>query len=352
MCLTRKSKRRYVAGGAAAAFAVAVTVPVLSAFAEDSDVASDQPAAEYELTELPVPDGFDGSGVDAVDPTGQYLVGGGYNGNVTTPLLWNDGEVEAVEVPDAETAYLFDVNSSGLAVGSFSTEESAGTFFYQDGEVTVVEGGEEFSATGVNEAGDVSGSTEVDAERVPAVWRDGADAPEELPMPDGWRSGIANDVNDDGVVAGYYQGGGQNVGYPLMWDADGAVAELELPDEVDDETFVRMDAIAGDMMVGHIAETPGVFGTLAWNASDGAAELLTEESVWEDVNTDGSTVGRSDDDQPAIFVDGELSELPGLIDEPSIHHKATGISEGGEVVGGKVRDAEDNPTAVVWTAGE
>ncbi|MGH8792014.1 MAG: hypothetical protein ACRDXX_05130, partial [Stackebrandtia sp.] len=344
----RFTRRRTVIVGAVAAVAAAASLPMASAFADDD--ASSAAPSDYKLTELPTPDEFAGSNVYDVDPTGTYIVGSGYNGNFDKPLFWHDGEVEQVDVPGV-AGRLTGVNSSGLAVGSYQEEDGvAHAFVYEDGEVTELEGPESIAATGVNEHGDITGES-ADAEESPAlVWR-GRDAePERLDLPDGWNQAFTAGINDDGAVAGYYTGGEQGLGYPLMWDADNALVELEIPADVDPEATIRVDAINGDWIVGHIAETTKDGGTLRWRVSDGGpGERLSAESVWEDVSLDGWAVGRSDEDVPVVLADGELVKLPTLVDETDVLNYATAVSDDGLVVGGSVLNKDDEGRAVVWT---
>lgn len=353
MHIRRNPRRRLLIGAVAAAAATALSVPAVSAFADDDDASATQ---DYELTELPVPDGYDGGSVMAVSPSGEYVAGAAHDGNLYVPLLWHDGEVEEIEVPEAVTALPMAVDSSGKVAGTFnrSSEDTHILFFYEDGEVEVWEEDENFTLNDLNDEGVWSGSYSDDDNDVhPAVWPEGDDEPELFEMPDGWSSGHAVGTNADRVVAGYFAAGGQGLSYPAMWDADGTLTELTLPEELDDldqEVSLRVDAASGDWIVGHVADTPGVHGTVLWNVADGDApgELLPSAGLWRDVSSDGWTVGAGDDG-PAVHADGEVVELPGIRDEHTIHDRATAISDEGHVVGGVVRDEDERAVPTLWT---
>lgn len=356
MNIRRNPRRRMLVGGVAVAAATALTVPAVSAFAEDHD-GSAEAAAEYEVTELPAPDGFDGASVRSVSPSGEYLVGHGSNGNLSTPLLWHDGEVEQIDVPDAASAGPLAVTSSGKVMGTFSYDSGDGghIFFYEDGEVEIWEDDPDFTPSGLNDEGTMSGSyVDDNGDMHPAVWPEDADAPELLEMPTGWIGGTAWGVNEDGVVAGQFSAGGESTSHPAMWDADGVLTELQLPDELadlDEEVSMLVDAVSGDWIVAHVDQnTPDVYGAVLWNVADGDApgELLPSAGMWRDVSSDGWTVGLADNG-PAVLADGEVVDLPGILDEHSIHDIASGISADGQVIGGDLRDEDERSIPIAWT---
>lgn len=354
MNANRTMKRRYVAGGAAAVLAAAIAAPTVAAFADDQAESPQQPEAEYELSELPKSEVHPNNRVEAIDPAGEYIVGYAYGDEASSPLLWHDGEVEEVEVPDTSYARFLAVNSAGTAVGTSYFGAADVLFLYQDGELTMVEGSEDFEVSDISEAGDLVGSyTDENDIRHAAVWRDGAEEPDFLDVPDQTTSAAIVGVNEDGEFGGYYSGGGHGQTFQAKWDADGNVSELDYPDDVSDEAILRMDAMAGEWLIAHIAETQGEFGTVRWNLTDGTGEKLTEDSVFEDVNAEGWTSGRGgEDSQPALFADGELILLPVLDDVDSLQNNAVAISDGGQLLAGNVQDADDTTVAVTWTAAE
>lgn len=347
------TRRRLLVGGVAATAATALTVSGVAAFADDQDAAPDQAAETYAATELPVPDGFDESRVTSMDPTGAYLVGSASNDDESVMLLWQNGEVEVVELPDGASASTSVVSSAGEIVGNLHSDDgSRQVFRVQDGEFTVVEDSEQVIVSDVNADGDFVGKLETDdPEQWPYVWRDGADAPEQLEVPAGSRSGTAVSIADDGTIAGYTQAGTGSSGFPLVWDAAGEATELEPPDDVT-SGILRVDAMAGDWLLAHIGESQTDRGTLRWNLEDGVGERLSEHNVDSDVNVHGWAVGHTESGRnPAMFVDGELIELPGLSEQADARGTAVTIDDDGFVFG-NLLDEDDLHTAVAWEPAE
>ena len=57
------------------------------------------PVDRCRMTELPVPSGMTNAAAAAVDPTGRYIVGNDVVGQDFRPILWTDGQPQALPIP-------------------------------------------------------------------------------------------------------------------------------------------------------------------------------------------------------------------------------------------------------------
>lgn len=141
--------------------------------------------------------------------------------------------VTYLPAPPNSWTYPSDINNNGEAIGySFSrTTHKCSAIRWVDGELSLLEGFDSSFASGINDAGVISGigyrDTEalVNGEETPVIWVDGV--PQELPTL-GF-GGCAYDVNSVGDVVGSVRnspGGGVE---PALW-RDGELIVLDTPE--------------------------------------------------------------------------------------------------------------------------
>lgn len=95
------------------------------------------PAGPCQTTELPVPSGMKDRKAVAVDPTGKYVGGTSTVGQDFRPILWTDGQSQALPVP-GRSFQLTAVNASGVVVGLLGNTMSGEgyVFRYETGAYT------------------------------------------------------------------------------------------------------------------------------------------------------------------------------------------------------------------------
>jgi uncharacterized membrane protein len=333
------SKRAFLAGGAmvAIAAAAAATLPVQGAAAAPS---GDE---ECVLQELPMPEGLYFSIVTGMSADGSVIAyrayPAGLDGDERYPLLYEDGEVTEVPIPGLDQS-LNDVNADGLAVGSGWVGEGNLPYVFEDGEVRELAANDGGAATGVNDDGVIVGTTGQGPFK-PVKWLPGQVKPVELPLPEGATGGGATAIDEDGTIVG--SAGGDFEGKPYVWHPDGTGEELPLPEGVDPETVAAFYAsdVAGDWVVGYLL-TSGSENAVRWNLEDDTVEVL-DLNYSVGINEDGTASGSVDPVAALQDEDGELVELPGLVDpaENWFGDNATSISEDGELAAGQVFAGED-----------
>lgn len=191
----------------------------------------------FELTLLQVPDGTSSGTASAIsqhgeiagivqpEPLGAELV--------VHAAFWSDGAVAPVLAtgPGTEFAQAFDIDSTGLVVGSGQPLPPGQTIPFtwlagQDIEPVPDAGGVEcLMANGINDRGVLVGVAAFPEAPSPAQWIQGV--PQELPMLPTHDFGNAVAISESGHVVGY-SGGPFGPVRAVRWFA-GAVEELEFP---------------------------------------------------------------------------------------------------------------------------
>ena len=347
----RNSKRRiaFAAGGALLAAAAAAAVPFQSASAAPAA------AASCVMQELPMPEDQYFSIVTGMSGDGSVIAyrtyPAGLEGDVRYPYLYTGGE--AVEVPMPGTdQYLGDVNSGGTAVGSSVVDDVNLPYVYRNGVLTELAADGGGSANGINESGDIAGSSG----SVPVVWHDGEVKPQELPLPKDANMGWAAAIGDDGTVVGGYQDTNVN-GVPYVWHPDGTAEALPLPDGIDPATATATAHNVADNWASGSVLTPDAEYGLRWNLEEGTVEIL-DMIYTPAINEAGTAVGERTPD--AVYQEAgpesEAVALPGLTApaDNTFGDTATEINADGSLLAGQVyagQDATDTHIlkAVVWT---
>jgi uncharacterized membrane protein len=233
-------RRRRVRGWSTAVLATAVTAVtagggtvMVAAARDDSKPPRPEPTAsaavvpatpapkrKCTVTRLPT-GGIKKAVVTSGDPSGHYLAGRVYppgkSQNVDV-VVWKDGKL--VDTPDmpGSDASLRDINSSGVAVGTSYDGDEQQAYVYRDGAFTKLAG--PGAVSGINDAGVMVGSIGSDIEPNPVRWASPGAKPQRLPLPDGVKTAVARDVDEDGTILGLVAlKEGQDTAY--LWMADG-----------------------------------------------------------------------------------------------------------------------------------
>jgi hypothetical protein len=235
---------------------------------------------------LPMPAGSCGGRASAINGGG-VIAGRSNDCTVATPLRWTPAggggyTMQALQRPAGSTNYfLFDINGQGIIAGSsydptlnrFSAVvwDVAGTVHLLNSPLPDVGTSE---ATGVNEAGLVSGYVRRPGGYQPVVWlQDGSVI--QLQIPDSATYGFASVINDRGVVAG-------NVGLPsgyraVIWWPDPSRANAWLP--------AQYLVTTGNREVHGINNSDQVVGSadglpFFWDPVRGAVTLAVASNRW------------------------------------------------------------------------
>lgn len=261
-------------------------------------------AASCRMSTLPVPAGQKDVGIDAIDPTGHYIVGHALKGQDFVPILWTDGQPQVLPV-HGKSVELSGVNASGVVTGTVTdvvlTEEKV--FRYANGTITFLHNPaghwHSYPVPAINAAGDVVVNIEPVGNSGGAgskilLWRAGQKTPEILPLP---TEADAFTITDDGhVVGGTYADGLGKDAY--LWDLQGNGRKLETPAG---QTAIAQGA-RGDWVVGGYWPSQAV---ALWNLRTGTVTTVPDAGPGEKVNIDGWVVASG-----SVFRDGVKVQLP------------------------------------------
>ncbi|MCW6009623.1 hypothetical protein K1W54_34545 [Micromonospora sp. CPCC 205371] len=295
----RAFRRRSVraAGGVGLATAVLLAVPsILNATgaspAPREDVAgaspttSDGPVGPCQMTELPVPPGMSGVEVEAVDPTGRYIVGNSTVGQNFRPVLWVDEKPSALPVI-ATSVQVTAVNASGVVVGLAHDLPDEYVFRYENGAYTRLRTppGEwhVYPTPAINAAGDIvinaepRGKAEGE-DSIVLLWKAGSTTATQVPLP---TEANVYDITDDGtLVGGTYEKGYAAAAY--TWDQSGKPRKLEMPGG--EKGIAR--AARGEWVTGSLSLAPA-----RWNLRTGEVTKLGPPLPPDALDKDGPGPG-------------------------------------------------------------
>ncbi|WP_446215343.1 hypothetical protein [Micromonospora sp. IBHARD004] len=353
----RAFRRRSVqaAGGVALATAVLLAVPPIltragaqptvpagpgPASASAEATASTRPASLCRMTELPVPSGLKDVTAVAVDPTGKYVVGNGVVGQDFRPILWADGQPQALPML-GQSVQVTAVNANGVVVGLVQDGQQEYVFRYENGAYTRLltppGNWHPYPTPAINGSSDVIINVEPRGnsggkDSIVLLWKAGSTTAVKLPLPAGAN---AQDINDDGTIVGaMYKDGLATVAY--AWDQQGNGRKLKLPAGQRAAAY----AAQGDWATGGM--WPSGAGAL-WNLQTGEVTKLGTHGPGEAVNASGWVVASG-----AVLRDGAVVELAVPSGQTS---RAAGVSDTGLVVGQaltKARDDDQNLGPRVW----
>ncbi|GIF24730.1 hypothetical protein BJ973_008209 [Actinoplanes tereljensis] len=164
------------------------------------------------------------------DAAGRWQVGTAdpnAGGTQSPAMIWHDGKLVAQAPTPVRHLVLWDINSSGVAVGS---SESGGStnypYVYRNGTFHRLKGGTGL-AVQINDDGVIVGKLGKYGSEVPVRWASPEAEPEELTRPAGETNlhGIY-DLAEDGTAVGSYIG---RTTKNYLWRPDGTVRELDTP---------------------------------------------------------------------------------------------------------------------------
>ncbi|MGC4895124.1 hypothetical protein [Micromonospora sp. DT31] len=351
----RAFRRRSVqaSGGVALAAAMLLTVPSIltragaqpaveagagPASASAGATALARPAGPCRMTELPVPSGMKDVHVTGVDPTGKYFVGRNVVGQDFQPILWTDGQPQALP-EQGKSVEVAAVNASGVVVGTVWTPQEEYVFRYENGAYTRLHtppgSWHPYPDPAINAAGDViinvepSGNTGGE-DSIVLLWKAGSTTAITLPLP---AEANAYDITDDGtIVGGIYKD--RFVAEAYAWDQQGNGRKLELP------TGHRgvAHAARGDWATGSMgppwsvadrnnSKPPPTPDSALWNLKTGEViKLGTRQGPGSAVNASGWVVAASG----SVLRDGATVDLAVPNGQTS---SAAAVSDTGLVVG-------------------
>jgi uncharacterized membrane protein len=361
-------KRKAIAAGVAllgvAAVAVATSVSLAMADHAVVDYSGTNAMAKSscKITALDGPKGNKEGSVEAVSPSGEYLVGeaDGKTG------VWHDDEFTALGKADLSAV---DVNDDGVVAGSGDDgSDREGPWVWSDGKFTNLEPPKgatnaKANVTGISADGDVIGNagTYVDDQSQtadPLLWKMGETKPAKLKKTK--KEASANDISADGTIVGSQQNGENGTVVPWVWKGDGAGKRLpKIPG--DDGDDLEATKISGDFVTARGGDD--FTDTYVWNLSDGTSSkkpfTMTDPTGVSDTGklVYGALIADIESDWDTSYAVIEtakgIEQLPLLVDEEDLGNNTNGVmsaSQDGSLLAG---DAWDKTTkhkrAVVWT---
>ncbi|GAB2683250.1 hypothetical protein GCM10027194_15550 [Thalassiella azotivora] len=311
-----------------------------------------QTPSGYVAIELPEPPGHDYTPVVAVDDRG-VAVGSSRHAATwaTTPLLWRDGQVETLPVPQGSTvARPSDINDRGVVVGTAYVQGWARPVMWAGGVVRVLPLPEGVTgyANGVNDVGEVVGWASRPGEYGRAVlWRRGELVPLTGPAEAG--PTYASAINNRGQVGGH--GAVREGGPPLVIRWDRGPGTTTVPHAVAfpaDEVAITGVSERG-LVVGFLWE--GV--AITWQG--GAVQHLPSPSMAAvftgGVNRLGAVVGSGYDVErqsrtALVWHDRVMTEL--VLPERLTGGWASDVNDAGVIVGHADRVDGSGSRGVMW----
>jgi uncharacterized membrane protein len=350
----RRIRRLPLALAPAAALAAVLAVPVpatgnptIRAAAESG---SPQPPTTCAVERLAEPDGSRLSNAVGADRTGRLIVGFAARPDDSRKqhvLVWDDGEPTEVDLPGVDES-LFDINSSGAAVGASLDPEGIRfltPWIYRDGEVAALPGVDSGAATGINDRGDVTGSRWTDLPPSPVWWPAGAQAPIDLPLPDPAVGGEAAAIDGDGTIVGHYFDEPLGPENAFVWRPDGTGSRLPLPAGLTSPS--RALHVENGWILGYASTPDEELVDVRWHLGSGEVRTFPDLSRLTSVNAHGwMTALDANGNAVLVYKDGGYVPLPGLTKQGGSFPQT--LSDDGRVIAGLSPDADGTNRAVRW----
>jgi uncharacterized membrane protein len=270
-------------------------------------------------------------------------------------LVWDDGAPTEIDLPGVDQS-LFDINSSGAAVGaSFDPETNRflTPWIYRDGKVVALPGVDSGAATGINDRGDVTGSRWTDLPPRPVWWPAGAKAPIDLPVPDlaiGREGGEAAAIDHDGTIVGHYFDkpvGSEPFGpeRAFVWRPDGTGKKLPLPPGTSSPS--RAQRVENGWAIGYASTPDEELVDVRWHLDSGKVRTFPRLSELTSVNAHGwMTALDTNGNALLVYKDNGSVPLPGLTRQGGSFPQT--LSDDGRTIAGLSQDAEGTIRAVRW----
>jgi uncharacterized membrane protein len=350
----RRIRRLPLALAPVAALAAALAVPVPATGNPTTRAAAEsgptEPPTTCAVERLAEPDGSRLSNAVGADRTGRLIVGFAArpdDSHKQHVLIWDDGEPTEIDLPGVEES-LFDINSSGAAVGaSFDPKGSRflTPWIYRDGEVAALPGVDSGAATGINDRGDVTGSRWTDLPPRPVWWPAGAQAPIDLPVPDPAIGGEAAAIDEDGTIVGHYFDEPLGPENAFVWRPDGTGSRLPLPAGTTSPS--RALHVENGWIIGYASTPDEELVDVRWHLGSGEVRTFPGLSRLTSVNAHGwMTALDANGNAVLVSKDNGAVPLPGLTQQGGSFPQT--LSDDGRVIAGFSPDADGTIRAVRW----
>jgi uncharacterized membrane protein len=350
----RRIRRPPLALAPVAALAAVLAVPVPATGNPTTRAAAEsgppEPPTTCAVERLAEPHRSRLSNAVGADRTGRLIVGFAARRDDSRKqhvLIWDDGEPTEIDLPGVEES-LFDINSSGAAVGA-SLDPKGSRFLtpwiYRDEEVAALPGVDSGAATGINDRGDVTGSRWTDLPPRPVWWPAGAQAPIDLPVPDPAIGGEAAAIDEDGTIVGHYFDEPLGPEHAFVWRPDGTGNELPLPAGTASPS--RALHVENGWIIGYASTPDEELVDVRWHLGSGEVRTFPGLSRLTSGNGHGwMTALDADGNAVLVYKDGGYVPLPGLTKQGGSFPQT--LSDDGRVIAGLSPDADGTNRAVRW----
>lgn len=354
----RRIRRLSVALVPVAALAATLTVPLPAtgnpttrAVAESGPT---EPPTTCAVERLAEPNRSRLSNAVGADRTGRLIVGFAArpdNSLKQHVLIWDDGKPAEIDLPGVDES-LFDINSSGAAVGA-SLDPRGSRFLtpwiYREGDVAALPGVDSGAALGINDRGDVAGSRWADFRSGlpprPVWWPAGAQAPIDLPVPAPAIGGEASAIDEDGTIVGHYFDEPLGPEIAFVWGPDGTSSRLPLPAGTTSPS--RALHVENGWIIGYVSTPDEELVDVRWHLGSGEVRTFPGLSRLTSVNAHGwMTALDADGNAVLVYKDGGYVPLPGLTKHGGSFPQT--LSDDGRVIAGFSPDADGTIRAVRW----
>jgi uncharacterized membrane protein len=268
-------------------------------------------------------------------------------------VIWDRRAPRMVALPGDDQS-LIDVNRNGVAVGNGWADAGTTSYFYRNGTVAKLPGGDGAAVRAINDAGMIVGTRN----EKPVIWRSVDRSPVLLPLPAGATTGAAIDIDEDGTVIGVV-GKDNTANRPYVWLPNGGGHDLALPSGVPAATNKpggkpsRAVTTASVFHISHGWVTGRVNATaVRWNLRTGETHTLPDFGVAADnINRYGWQIGINAAGRAQFLADAGPVLLPELAPHQpgGLTNIPTTLSDDGTIIGGQSDDRNGVIHAVVWT---
>lgn len=292
--------------------------------------------------------------VTAGDPSGRHLAGRIYPPGGVRTVLWKDGVLRKLPAMPGGDASFDDINSSGVAVGSSYDDGDRQHAYVADGSSVTRLAGGTGAAVAVNDAGVIAGV--LGDPGVPARWSSPRATPARLPLPAGFASGRAVDIDQDGTIVGTVErANAEGTGY--LWFAGGTGRLMPLPDvEGEKATLFWPESMSDGWVYGRAVRDAADrswrdFASYRYSIAENRYERLLVPFHPPALGAaNGWVLGVTGEYTPVIVADRRVVKLPGY--QKMKEYVVSSFSADGRVAGGYTTDSDGDGVAnrpLRWT---